>query len=83
MPAIDIEMVMSVTGYICRKTKSRPPGLVNRCACLLRVFAWLIAASSMSAKEIVINIDGKSGGRTFEGIGALSAGASSRGRQKT
>ena len=37
-----------------------------------------VLCMSSPAREIVIQVDGKSAGRTFEGIGALSAGASSR-----
>ena len=46
-------------------------------ASLLGLVAGLMGFS-LSAREIVINVDGKSEGRVFEGIGALSAGASSR-----
>jgi len=38
----------------------------------------LLAFSAAYAADPVITIDGKDKGRTFDGIGALSAGASSR-----
>ena len=38
----------------------------------------LLALSTASAEDTAIPIDGKDKGRTFDGIGALSAGASSR-----
>lgn len=49
--------------------------ILNRYGALL-VLGWLI--NSSQAAGTVIRIDGNSPGRTFEGIGALSAGASSR-----
>ena len=42
------------------------------------VLLVLLALSTISAAETVISIDGNDKGRTFDGIGALSAGASSR-----
>jgi hypothetical protein len=42
---------------------------------------YLLAASllaCLTAEGLVVTIDGRSAGRTFEGVGALSAGASSR-----
>jgi len=59
-----------------RKTGRRwPPGRWR--ASLGALLAGLLCCS-LSARQIVINVDGRSGGRMFEGIGALSAGASSR-----
>ena len=46
------------------------------CSALLAL-AWFSAAMARAA-EPIINVDGNSEGRTFEGLGALSAGASSR-----
>jgi len=42
------------------------------------IFMGLLAISTATAAETAITIDGKDTGRIFEGIGALSAGASSR-----
>ena len=44
----------------------------------LSVVATLLLALEAGAAEIQITLDPSSSGRTFEGIGALSAGASSR-----
>jgi hypothetical protein len=45
----------------------------------VKIFPWVMLAIGMTAAgDVRVRVDGKSGGRVFEGIGALSAGASSR-----
>jgi len=44
----------------------------------LMLCAWLIADAAFSASALDITLDARQSGRTFEGIGAVSAGASSR-----
>jgi len=45
---------------------------------LLAVMALTLVAANGRPADLTVTIDGQSAGRTFEGIGALSAGASSR-----
>ena len=45
---------------------------------LLAVMALTLGAANGRSADLTVTIDGQSAGRTFEGIGALSAGASSR-----
>jgi uncharacterized repeat protein (TIGR01451 family) len=47
-------------------------------AFLLAAFAVVASASADTADTTTIAVDGTSSGRTFDGVGALSAGASSR-----
>ena len=45
---------------------------------LIIAFAGVLALTGASAPAETITINGKDGGRIYDGIGALSAGASSR-----
>lgn len=44
----------------------------------LGLVSGVLSAARLAAAEVTVTIDGKSTGKTFEGLGALSAGASSR-----
>lgn len=63
----------------CRIVKSSCSAAL--CAATLSLFAWgmlLSAASSLSSQPVHVELNGQAGGRVFDGLGAVSAGASSR-----
>lgn len=62
------------TRSVCRILKSKAVfSLMILCFCVV-----LCSPPSLQAQQSEIVLDGNSGGRTFDGIGAVSAGASSR-----